>query len=132
MGMNALVGDIRYFQVTEDHIKLLRRANVSWEHCEYGAPAIDCKRPYGNSYVAMDIAEILGWDWPDQDDFSGGYEEYQRITEEIEDRARQLHQETETVLQIILTTGRMEPGIYWCRRYHRDWRLNREEPAPTV
>ena len=30
-----------------------------WDDCEFGAPAIDCKRPYGNSDVYNDIAKIL-------------------------------------------------------------------------
>ena len=42
-------------------MKLLEKACWDYEECEYGAPAIDCKRPYGNSDVEGDIAEILGW-----------------------------------------------------------------------
>jgi hypothetical protein len=48
------------FTVTEDHLKLLRRAYIGWDDCEFGAPGIDPKRPYGNSDVIGDIAEILG------------------------------------------------------------------------
>lgn len=48
------------FTVTDDHLKLLRRASVGWSDCEFGAPEIDPKRPYGNSNVLGDIAEILG------------------------------------------------------------------------
>lgn len=43
----------------QDTLKLLKQAVVTWEHCEFGAPTIDCKRPYGNSDVHTDIAEIL-------------------------------------------------------------------------
>jgi hypothetical protein len=49
----------QYFTVTDEHLKLLRRTNVGWEDGEFGAPSIDCKRPYGNSSVYNDIAEIL-------------------------------------------------------------------------
>lgn len=35
----------RAFVVTEDHLKLLAQMYVRWEDCEFGAPAIDCKRP---------------------------------------------------------------------------------------
>lgn len=49
------------FTLTEDHIKLLSRAYIGWEDSEFGAPSIDCKRPYGNSYVEGDVAEILEW-----------------------------------------------------------------------
>lgn len=88
------------FTVTDEHIKLLRRAYVGWEDCEYGAPSIDRKRPYGNSGVAGDIAEILGWDWDDS------------LTDEQVDRARELHKETQTALQIFLITGEMKTGTY--------------------
>jgi hypothetical protein len=44
---------------TADHITLIRNAYWRWEDCEHGAPAIDCKRPFGNSDVAGDLAELL-------------------------------------------------------------------------
>lgn len=91
------------FTITEDHLKLLRSAYVRWEDCEYGAPAIDCKRPYGNSSVELDIAEILGWDIDEDDD---------GMTQDQRDAARQIHLETEAVLQIILSSGIMEAGVY--------------------
>ena len=46
------------FELTENHIKLLRNAYVSWDDCETGAPAIDPKRPYGNKYIAQDISAL--------------------------------------------------------------------------
>ena len=46
--------------VTPDHLKLLGRANWIWEDAEYGAAAIDPKRPFGNSDVERDINEALG------------------------------------------------------------------------
>lgn len=47
--------------ITTDHIKLLERMSVDWDgECEYGAPACDFKRPFGNSDVEDDISEILG------------------------------------------------------------------------
>jgi hypothetical protein len=104
------------FMVTEDHLKLLRRAYVGWDGCEYGAPAIDCKRPYGNSDVVGDIAQILGWPRPDGDDWDWP-------GPEASERARKLHEETATVLQIILITGRMEAGLYVrSHSWTNDWR----------
>ena len=47
------------FEIKDEHIKLLRNAYIGWDDCEFGAPAIDCKRPYGNSDVYGDIARIL-------------------------------------------------------------------------
>lgn len=106
------------FTVTDEHLKLLRRANVGWEDCEFGAPAIDCKRPYGNSDVISDIGEILGHDrrhWDPDDD--GDYEET------IANNFTQLHAETAIVLQIALATGEFRPGRYVCSKYGRDWHL---------
>ena len=57
------------FTVTEDHLKLLRHIHLYWDYGEgYGAPAINPKRPYGDSYVERSIAEILDapdgdWEW---------------------------------------------------------------------
>ena len=30
------------------------------DDCEYGSIGLDCKRPFGNSYVEGDILEIIG------------------------------------------------------------------------
>ena len=46
------------FTLTEDHIKLLRNLEVCWEDAEFGAPAIEPKRPYGNSYVYKDMIKV--------------------------------------------------------------------------
>ena len=48
-------------KLTKDHIKLLQEAEWRWNNCEFGAPMIDPKRPFGFSggqYESM--AEILG------------------------------------------------------------------------
>ena len=87
---------------------------VGWSQCEFGAPEVNPKRPYGNSYVIGDIHEILSED-PSVDSFE--------ISEELEDEYYQLHQETETALQIILRTGSFQPGVYKCDPYKQNWEL---------
>ncbi|MCU1325011.1 MAG: hypothetical protein JWN34_381, partial [Bryobacterales bacterium] len=57
------------FFVTSEHLKLLQRMCVGWQDCEYGAPEIDPKRPYGNSSVEYDILEILGVKPDSEDDY---------------------------------------------------------------
>ena len=96
------------FELTADHIKLLQQAYIGWEDCETGAPAIDCKRPYGNSYVPGDIAEILGWELGEDG-----------LTDEQEDLAYALHKETETALQIILTHKTFEPGKFRMNSHYK-------------
>jgi hypothetical protein len=54
-----VIRDVREFTVTDEHLRLLRRAHVFWDEAEFGAPSIDPKRPYGNSDVRGDMAEIL-------------------------------------------------------------------------
>lgn len=98
------------FTVTEDHVKLLARANVRFQdEMEWGAPEIDPKRPYGNSDLFGDMREILGRP-------SVGEDEPDR------DELMKLHRETATALQILLRTHRLEPGEYKSPKYYRDWR----------
>ena len=106
------------FTVTEDHLKLLRRAYVGWDDCEFGAPAIDSKRPYGNSDVIGDIAEILGTPGSGEIDDEAG-----DIPDEDAARFTRLHGETATVLQIALATGEFRTGRYVCDKYQANWRL---------
>jgi hypothetical protein len=99
------------FTVTEDHLKPLRHAVVDcWYPGEgYGAPGINPKRPYGNSYVEADIARILDAiedDW-DLEDLDEGF-----VPPEAEERFMRLHVETMVALQIVLATGEFRPGRY--------------------
>jgi len=104
--------NIKIFEVTEKHIKLLSKAYVDWNDCEFGAPTIDPKRPYGDSYVWPNLAEILelrpgyNGDWSDEDYHS----------------MKKIHQETQTVLQIFLKTGKMEIGTYEADEYDTNWK----------
>jgi hypothetical protein len=99
------------FTVTEDHLKLIRRIYVNgWDPGEYyGAASISSKKPYGNSYVTRDIAEIL--DAPDED---WEYEDGERVgvTDAAEKRFMRLHVETMAALQVVLAAGEFRPGRY--------------------
>jgi len=90
----------RTFVLTDEHLKLLRAMCVSWQDCEYGAPEIDPKRPYGNSSVECDIHEIL----TNERDYE--------LTEAQRERYGQLHRETQTALEILLQCGELRPGTY--------------------
>lgn len=91
------------FEVTKDHRKLAKHMYVDWNDMETGAPTVDPKRPYGNSDVEGDIAEILGWtiEHPDEGLCDQQYNE-----------ATRLHKEMETVLQILLSTLSLSAGTY--------------------
>jgi hypothetical protein len=101
-----VVHNVTEFTVTGEHLRLLRRAYVFWDEAEFGAPSIDPKRPYGNSNVYRDIAEILDVpedEWEDEGrDRSLG----------TEWRFLQLHVETAIALQIALATGEFRTVRY--------------------
>lgn len=105
------------FELREEHLTLLQRAYVQWNDCEFGAPEIDPKRPYGNSGVAYSVAEILGIPVPDDEKDPGAYEAwYERMCD--------LHRETEQALQIVLYTRSFVPGVYkLVGRYTPTWVL---------
>lgn len=44
---------------TVDHLTLLARSYWDMSECEFGAPEMDGKRPYGNGDVEDDLAELL-------------------------------------------------------------------------
>lgn len=81
-------------QVSEDDTKqhLEKLADAFFENmdyngdCEFGSIGVDCKRPFGNSYVERDILEIIEL----EDDFNTVLEDkYAR--EEYERYARELY-----------------------------------------
>jgi hypothetical protein len=97
---------VKEFTVTDEHLRLLRHAHVFWDEAEFGAPSVNPKRPYGNSNVYQDIAEIL--DVPE-----GEWEDEGRDwTLDTEWRFLRLHVETAIALQIALATGEFRAGRY--------------------
>jgi hypothetical protein len=109
---------IETFTLTKNHLKLLKRMWVDWQDAETGAPAIDPKRPYGNSNVPADIHEILTGE-------SIGRTDSKRddLTDDEEETYLNLHKETETALQVVLATGKFKAGRYVADQYERNWRL---------
>jgi len=111
------------FTITDDHLKLLDRLQMdSWDDCEFGAPSVDPKRPYGNSDVLTDIAEIVGLPQrPDDDDY------WDFPAEQVQHMVR-LHAEMGIVLQIGVTTRQFQAGRYVrSGKYGSDWKLAGDE-----
>lgn len=95
------------FDLTENHIKLLSSMSIGWDDGAYdGAPAVDCKRPYGNSSVWQDVAEIIGIEEFEDDD---GESHWPKGTRE---KCMELHRQTGTAMQIILQCQTFEPGTF--------------------
>lgn len=109
----------REFTLTAEHVTLLRHAVVSWEDCEFGAPAIDCKRPYGNSDVIGDMVELL--------EVEGHRDQWgeDMISDADTFHLIELHRELETALQIVLGCGTFHPGRYVrSETWRNDWKLS--------
>ena len=114
-----VIKDVMRFTVTDEHLRLLRRAYVFWDDADFGAPSIDPKRPYGNSDVYRDIAEILDMpetEWADEE-----------LNPSLDAQWRfvRLHVETAIALQIALATGEFRAGRYvrehtWDINWKRD------------
>lgn len=115
--------NVREFEIKPIHLKLLRNAEVDWDDAEFGAPSIDPKRPYGNSDVLRDIAELVN---PDMKD----WEDDDKVEAYVEARTAELvalHVETGVALEICLRRGEFKPGRY------RKVSYNKWEPiAPSA
>lgn len=113
----------RRFEMTMEHVSLLRRMYVGWNSAEYGAPEVDPKRPYGNSDVLDDIAKILGIEG-----FVDANNERHFSAKEVALMER-LHTETMTALQVVLATGSFAPGVYEADPYKINWQWVKEVGA---
>jgi hypothetical protein len=92
------------FTVTDEHLKLLRSAQVIWCNQDYGAPSIDTARPYGSAAIEPDMARIIG-------KYAGN-----------KGVLRAIHLQTLTALQIVLCTGKFEAGTYERQDVNNQWR----------
>lgn len=99
------------FELKQEHIDLITNLNfkgiVSTEYSEIEyRPAIDYKRPFGNSGVTYDVLQRLGLT-----DDKGEY------TEAARKRAEQIIIELPVALEIIVQNKTFEPGEYEVDRY---------------
>lgn len=113
---------IQSFTLKPEHIKLLRAACWVWDDGEFGAPAIDCKRPYGNTSVYHDIHQILGW--------AGHCDDHK-------EEYKKLHGEIDYALQVLVDNF---GGFCPCGEYERvrngrqggAWELKSYVFTPTI
>lgn len=94
------------FIILESHLKLIKNMYFYFDECSYeGAPAVDTKKPYGNSNTIGDVYEILFDEYWDED-------EKGEMPEEFRNDLYRLHKETSTALQICCVTQTFKPGLY--------------------
>jgi len=99
--------DVDEFELKQVHLDLLKEANIHWWDCEFGAPCVDPKRPYGNSNVLGDMAEILKIMKKDNYDYVEG-----DWKEDKSDYMADLHKQTQVAIEIILQTQSFKLGTY--------------------
>lgn len=109
--------DVTEFELKQVHLDLLKQSSIDWEDAEYGAPCIDPKRPYGNSNVEDDIAEIIklkkagNWDRTEE-----------AWNDNAEELMRDLHLQTQIALEIILHCQTFRLGKYRKKeKYGGEW-----------
>ena len=90
---------MKTFNLTEAHLKLLKRANISDSGVEWGSPAIDGKRPFGNGNLYRDIAEILGMPYDEEN-------------EALRDYLDTVYRQLGDALEIVLHNQTFEVGNY--------------------
>lgn len=125
------------FEIKEEHLILLSKMYVCWQDCEFGAPEIDPKRPYGNSDVIQDMIKILGlktlkegiyefelydekWLLKGEDKFNLYLEG--KNEQKLVDKLIKLHKETQTALQICLKIKKFKKGRFEAGAYSQDWK----------
>jgi len=101
------IGDT--FTITSNHLTLLMNMHVYFDDGGYdGAPAVDCKRPYGNSGdVCYEVYRVLNdedWDWGEYTD--------DEMPEDLHEDLYTLHKETATALQICLMMQEFKTGTF--------------------
>jgi len=125
------------FEIKPEHLKLLQRFYVGWGYCEFGAPEIDQKRPYGNSNVHQDMIKVLGFETIKDGIYKfklfenewllKGEDEHNIYLEgadeeKLIDELDKLHKETEIALQICLQTQTFQTGIFEREMYVGKWK----------
>lgn len=111
------------FELTDDHLKLLK--NLKWSinennNCiesigegeEYGTS------PFGGDNIIEDMFLILQGK---PEDFDPLNDEIFYINEEYIKEMEQLYSELPTAMDIVMFTGKFEPGHYKTKWYDRNW-----------
>jgi len=93
------------FELRQEHLDLLKETWIDWDDCEFGAPCIDPKRPYGNSDVYTDVAQIIKMSKANFDEDDGW-------SESAKDYMLDLHNQILIAVQILLHCHPAKLGRY--------------------
>lgn len=117
------------FELKQEHLDLLKQVNIGWNECEFGAPEIDPKRPYGDSDIENNIAEIIklkkdkttiDFDKEEYAAFDDKQEYFDEAewNEKTQDLLKDLHKQTQIALEIILHNQTFKLGKYKRKDYY--------------
>ena len=115
-------------EITQQHIDLIRRYWINWywtnepEGYFCGVPNIGLYRPYGNSDVLSDIAEILDIKQPNWD-------ADENWTDNQLKEIALLHRGAGYALEIMLQHGQLAPGTYTSTNYTHEWHPAKKEQS---
>jgi hypothetical protein len=86
---------------------------IEWNDCEYGAPTIDPKRPYGNSNYQRDVFRVLTNGQTYNKDLHID-KKFFAVHDHMSDLeyCDAIHKETHIALQIILQRSSFDEGIF--------------------
>ncbi len=112
------ISDALEFEALPDHLALCKGMYWDWWNCEFGAPAVDPKRPYGNSgwdTIYVQIAHLIGLQvFKDADDD-------EHLTEEQRILCDTRHREMENWFQILSSFGEIPSGMYRRLATYQPW-----------
>ena len=108
---------MQYFVLKEAHLKLLENSCWDWNDCEFGAPSMNPKRPYGNSDVIRDIVSILRPDIVWEEEFVE-----KQLSQKYLDEIGRIHSELTLALAVIVHTKSFSLGEYEADNYCFNWR----------
>ncbi len=92
------------FEITKEHLKLLRQAQLEWVPSAWGGWQQNMRRPYGSEEFRTDV--------------SGVYDTELLLSEE---ECLKLHRGAAMALQIALKTGKFKAGTFRAPKYSQLW-----------
>ena len=107
------------FELKQEHLTLLKQSCWGWNDCEYGAPGMDCKRPFGNSGVDTDLAEILSKTSPKCPHCG------ELLDTTVQQKNEAIYKELLNALEVICHTLSFELGVY---KKNSKYRWEKENP----
>ena len=131
-------GEQEYYRLTKEQIMLIREMHINSDDGSMigyeGGPCVNSKRPFGNSNVEFDVYEILDprpYKVMTDEDNEAYDEEDEDAFDDFQDKQREIYNRyydtLGAALQIILSSGSFEPGIYSCNKYCSNYRLVTDE-----